>query len=175
MDERSGNILHILVRFVTLAKMEFDINKYLGLWYQLFCYPSYFQDSLTYNTTAYYALTDGDLTITNSTFVDDREVSIHGVGKIYPSPFYAIPPISVSFGDPNYQGQQYKTDSINYIIDKIWVTKGKYSLAVVTNLDKTSLFVLSRTKKLSKTVYSELTKYLRENYNVERMVPTVQL
>lgn len=148
----------------------FKVEKYLGLWYQLFCYPSFFQDSLSYNTTAEYEMVDGKIKVTNTTYIDDRKIVIHGTAE-----HKGLTSFSVSFDDPNYKYEQYKSTQINYVINKIFTLKGNYEISIVSNPEKTSLFVLSRTKQLPLDTYGLLVKHLRQKYDMNKIVQTTQL
>src|SRR5579871_427909 len=58
----------------------FDINKYLGKWYELAHYPSWFQRNDNYNTTAIYSLTgENTIKVTNSTIAEGNKIESIGV------------------------------------------------------------------------------------------------
>lgn len=63
------------------TKIKFDINKYLGTWYELAHYPSWFQRNDNYNTTANYELDDdANIVVTNSTISNGKVFTSVGKG-----------------------------------------------------------------------------------------------
>lgn len=58
---------------------QFDPLKYLGKWYELAHYPSWFQNNDNYNTTATYNIVNGNISIVNSTYSAGKFVE--SVGK----------------------------------------------------------------------------------------------
>ena len=59
-------------------KKRIDINKYIGKWYEIAKIPSAFEPEL-YNVTAEYTLNnDGTITVVNTGYTDNKEISIDG-------------------------------------------------------------------------------------------------
>lgn len=58
----------------------FDIKKYLGTWYELAHYPSWFQRNDNYNTIAYYELIDNNkIKVHNSTISHGKQFDSFGI------------------------------------------------------------------------------------------------
>ena len=62
--------------------MAFNIKKYMGTWYELVHYPSFFQRNDNYNTKAVYTLKNNMVQIENSTNVMGKIVTSKGTGKL---------------------------------------------------------------------------------------------
>lgn len=156
----------------------FDVMKYLGTWYELACYPSWFQRTSNYNTTADYQLnTDGSLLVTNSTI---------NSGKIFTSIGRAIRMGQCSFkvdftpqekanlafsNGYNIDISSFVNQDPNYIIDKLYVNEyGDYIFAIVTDSDKKTLYVLSRLSNPPLYLYNMLMEYVVQNYDIDRLV-----
>lgn len=141
---------------------EFGVDKYLGVWYELMHYPSWFQRNDNYNTTATYRLIgDNTISVTNRTYSMGDILESEGRG-VYLGGFN----LSVSF-----TGEM--DDVPNYMIDKIWTgSDGSYQFAVVTNDTKSTLYVLSRSPNPSLTNYGVIMKYVCDNFNRDLLVQT---
>jgi apolipoprotein D and lipocalin family protein len=61
-----------------------DLNKYIGLWYEIAKIPNSFQDQCAYGTTAEYKIDDdGDIVVTNSCYEKDRNLDVaDGLAKV---------------------------------------------------------------------------------------------
>ncbi|MCQ2389463.1 MAG: lipocalin family protein [Kiritimatiellae bacterium] len=112
---------------------NFDAARYMGTWHEIARLPKWFERDLD-NVTATYAIEGGMLRITNRGFRNGREKVSTAVGR------FAGPPdegaFRVSFFRPFYG---------DYRI--VWLSPD-YDLALVTGGDKSSLWILSREKRL---------------------------
>src|SRR5688572_23034703 len=62
-----------------MSEKIFNLNAYLGTWYELMHYPSWFQRNHHYNTTATYCLNnDGTISVENSTIANGVVVTSLG-------------------------------------------------------------------------------------------------
>jgi apolipoprotein D and lipocalin family protein len=63
---------------------QVDLNRYVGLWYEIAKIPNSFQDQCAYGTTAEYKLDkDGDIVVINSCYNEDGEIDIaDGVANV---------------------------------------------------------------------------------------------
>ncbi len=158
----------------------FDINKYLGTWYELVHYPSWFQRNDNYNTTAHYHMhCDGTVKVHNSTISHGKVFDSYGIAKVlapyalrvdFPMPEVQKLQMSSEFGAPS---NFLPSNEPNYIIDKIWANeKGEYMFAVVTDLYKQSLYLLSRYPDPPLCWYNVLMDYIVNNYDRDRLVQT---
>lgn len=63
---------------------QVDLNKYVGLWYEVAKIPNSFQDQCAYGTTAEYKIDeDGDIIVTNSCFDENGKIDVaEGLAKV---------------------------------------------------------------------------------------------
>jgi apolipoprotein D and lipocalin family protein len=63
---------------------QVDINKYIGLWYEVTKIPNSFQDHCAYGTTAEYKIDeDGDIIVTNSCYDEEGSLDVaEGLAKV---------------------------------------------------------------------------------------------
>ena len=61
-----------------------DLNKYVGLWYEIAKIPNSFQEQCAYGTTAEYKLLkDGDIQVINKCYSKDGEADVaEGLAKV---------------------------------------------------------------------------------------------
>ena len=69
---------------------------------------------------------------------------------------------------------KFKTNSSepNYIINHLWLNHNDYIFSVVTDLNKNSLYVLSRTPYPTLEEYNTIMKYVVKNFNRDKLVQT---
>lgn len=154
----------------------FDVELYMGRWYDLLHYPTFFQGNDTYNTTADYTLNlDGTVDVLNTTIINDKEVSSRGIahslgGRVFHVDF---PENEVAKYIPS-SASLPKMDRANYVIHQLWYgkNKGSYRFAVVTNAENTSLWVLSRNPHPSRENYAKLMAYVSKHFDVKKVVAT---
>jgi apolipoprotein D and lipocalin family protein len=119
---------------------EFDPAKYLGKWYEIARLPSPSQPGKTLATAEYsQGKNDGEIVVKNTAYdTKGKPVrTIIGKAKLLSG---APPRLAVSFG-------QVLTEEANYYV--MHVNK-KYDVAVVGNLGRKSLWILSRKPNLGK-------------------------
>lgn len=173
--------LFILPHHINMSRsFSFDINKYLGTWYQLMMYPSWFQRNDNYNTTAHYTRNaNGTIQVHNSAITNGTKFDSYGVARIISGynlrvdfPNAEIDKLINSGEFKSYQ-QGLDRGLPNYVIDRIWINAyGEYIFAVVTDLTKQSLYVLSRYTNPSLVAYNEIMSYVIANYDRDRIVQT---
>ena len=63
---------------------QVDLDKYIGLWYEVAKIPNSFQDQCAYGTTAEYKIDeDGDIVVTNSCYEEDGNLDVaEGLAKV---------------------------------------------------------------------------------------------
>jgi apolipoprotein D and lipocalin family protein len=125
------------------AVTEFDVERYLGRWYQIAAVPRFFQAQCWKNARADYALSaSGDVEVRNScvTWIHTTS-SIQGRARALDS---GRARFNVSFlrGSDGYR----HTDRANYVVVGL---DEQYGWAVVTDSRRSSGFVLSRTVTMS--------------------------
>lgn len=161
---------------------DFDIHEYLGTWYELIHYPSFFQRNDNYNTKAEYMLMpDGAIKVHNSTITQGKMFDSFGIAtQLYGRNLrvdFAQGEIdnltkSKEFMSPQNFNMIDKSLP-NYVIDNIWLNnKGCYMYAVVTDSKKQTLYVLSRTPNPPLKEYNMIMQYVISNYDRDRLVQT---
>ncbi|KAL8497691.1 hypothetical protein ACS0TY_021136 [Phlomoides rotata] len=142
-----------------------DTERYMGRWYEIASFPSFFQPKNGEDTRATYNLnSDGTVHVLNETWSDGKRDSIEGTAykadpksdeaklkvKFYVPPFLPIIPVTgnywVLFIDPDYQ------------------------YAVIGEPLRKSLWILSRQSHIDEEVYNELVeKAKEEGYDVSKL------
>ena len=161
---------------------DFNINKYLGVWYELIHYPSWFQRNDNYNTMAEYYMKDpqkGLIEVRNSTITQGKKIESIGTAHYLGGnnirvdfPGEEVIKLQQSGQFKSYQTELNKNEP-NYVVDKIWTNNfGEYVFAVVTDKHKQSLYVLSRYENPSLIAYNEIMDYVVKNYDRDRLVQT---
>lgn len=160
--------------------MELDIHKYLGTWYELAHYPTWFIRNDSYNTTATYTLnSDGTVNVCNKTMLVGNVISSNGTAKILAPNMLRVSFTSMvdettgdKFDVPPFD-QLIPPNVPNYVVDKIFCNcHGDYIFAVVTDPTYSSLYVLSRFCHPSKEAYAEVMKYVTSKFDSNLLVQT---
>jgi apolipoprotein D and lipocalin family protein len=120
-----------------------DINKYVGLWYEIASIPQSFQSFCQFTTAEYRILAPGQISVANKCRVGFVPISIFGEATVIDKSSNAI--LEVSFNNVSRKGDY-----------RIVALADDYSYALVTNAARSSLFVLSRTNQLDDATYSSL-------------------
>lgn len=158
-----------------------DINKYLGVWYQLAHYPSWFDRADNYNTTAEYRLIgENTISVHNRSIVAGEVVESMGTGRFlgeasfrvdFPMP--EVENVNSKYGYPSQSNQQTPSSEPNYQIVKLWACScGDYVFSLVTDPKRESMYLLSRNPKPDLELFGEITKYITANFDRERVVFT---
>jgi lipocalin len=165
----------------------FELSKYLGTWYELGHYPSWFQRNDNYNTKAVYGLnTDGSVSVHNSTITQGKPFDSYGSARFLGGTNFRVDFAKSESEKLNQSGQFNMADippevlnnlmtntGPNYVIDRIWTNcSGQYVFAVVTDPPRQSLYILSRYCHPSLTAYNEIMAYVVANYDRDRLVQT---
>ena len=148
-----------------------DLDRYLGLWYEIASYPTFFNEGLVGTTAEYTLRRDGRIRVYNSAFAGDFDgpvEDIEGIATVIDRRSNAK--LSVSFPSVPlgrlFQGQYW-------IID---LDEEDYSYAVVTNPLRTTLFILSRSPEMDPDVLDGILDRLEEqNFDLSRLLFTPQL
>ena len=142
---------------VTVKKV--DLNKYIGLWYEIAKIPNSFQDQCVYGTTAEYKIDeDGDIIVTNSCYDEDGKLDVaEGLAKVVDKNTNAK--LEVSF--VSFLG-------IRPFWGDYWIIglDENYQWAVVGTPSRKYGWILSRTPKLPDDTIEEIFSLLKsQNYN----------
>ena len=157
----------------------FQLAKYLGLWYELAHYPSWFQRNDNFNTTAEYTLnSDGTIAVHNSTLVPGPVIkrfdSYGTAAPISDMAFqvqFSMPEVSKLAMSGEFLPSNITNMGPNYVIDRLWTDDhGNYIFAIVTDSTRNSLYVLSRCAHPQVEYYSEVMAYVVKHYDRDRLV-----
>jgi lipocalin len=168
-----------------MERSTFDVTKYLGTWYELMHYPSWFQRNDNYNTTAEYTLnSDSTIKVHNCTISNGKRFDSYGTATMLSEGAFRVDfsidnKINLTksrefIRDSEHEsGREHKALFPNYVLDTIWKDKeGNYLYAVVTDAKGDSLYVLSRTPHPCLKMYSEIMEYVISKYDRDRLVQT---
>lgn len=165
---------------------DFEIHKYLGTWFELIHYPSFFQRNDNYNTKAEYMLMpDNTIKVHNSTITQGKQFDSFGIAYQisgrnlrvdFPQKEITNLTDSKEFITPERVNNSSVVDNkseANYVIDNILVNNnGCYMYAVVTDSKKQTLYVLSRTPNPPIEEYNIIMQYVVKNFDRDRLVQT---
>ena len=138
----------------------FDLNRYLGKWYEVARYDHAFERGLVGTTAEYSLLDDGKIKVLNSGYINTLDGTYQqSVGKAKPNRNGKAGQLRVSFFGPFY--------SDYYILD----LAPDYSYSVVGSSSPKYLWILSRTPNLNPKVQSEiLTNLQQRGYDTQKLI-----
>jgi len=150
------------------TKANFDLNAYMGRWYDIEKYPNSFQDG-SCGIANYTLLTDGTVKV-NNTEVAKNGLPHTAIGQARPTPGSSDPGrLQLRFSSWQPWGKywvldtDYKTFSVVYSCSNYLVNRVEF------------LFVLGRTPKLAPEVYSHINSLLAGfKIDASKMVKTNQ-
>ncbi|XP_076928328.1 temperature-induced lipocalin-1-like [Bidens hawaiensis] len=147
-----------------------DLERYMGRWYEIASFPSFFQPKNGTNTRATYTLNDdGTVHVLNETFSDGKRSSIEGTAykadpkrdeaklkvKFYIPPFLPIIPVVG-----------------NYWV--LYLDEG-YQYALIGEPTRRYLWILCRETHLEEDIYNQLVERAKgEGYDVTKLHKTTQ-
>lgn len=136
----------------SVPRVAIDMNEYAGKWYEIASYPSWFEAGCK-NVTATYKPEQGNIKVMNACYRNGRfEESI---GTAYPTGHYGM--LAVEFV-PGIYG--------NYT-----VTYRDHDTSIVTNQDRSYLWILSRHPTMNAAKKAKLIQWLRtHDFNTEKLV-----
>ena len=129
------------------AVKDFDLNRYLGTWYEVARLPHSFERGLDRVTAAYELQDDGTIKVLNKGFNTSKGEWKEAIGKAYIPDTSAGALLKVSFFWIFYA--DYKV---------IVLDSANYSYSMVTSSSKKFLWILSRSPQLERPVYDELVR-----------------
>lgn len=140
--------------------MKFDINKYLGKWYEIARIENEFQPKMEKVTAQYNLIRENYIDIINSGYLNDKLV--HTIGR-------AVPTDNERTLKVHFQPDIYSFYNILFVDDN-------YQYALVSGNSKNYLWILSRTPELDKNITDKLIDIAKENgFNVNDIVFTKQV
>ncbi|XP_020242301.1 temperature-induced lipocalin-1 [Asparagus officinalis] len=148
-----------------------DVERYMGRWYEIASFPSFFQPSNGENTRATYTLNPDKATVhvLNETWSNGKRDSIEGTAykaepnsdeaklkvKFYLPPFLPVIPVVG-----------------NYWV--LYIDEG-YQVALVGEPSRKNLWILCRQTHLDEDTYNQLVqKAVEEGYDVKKLHKTPQ-
>ncbi|MED6180853.1 calycin superfamily [Stylosanthes scabra] len=147
-----------------------DVERYMGRWYEIASFPSFFQPKNGEDTRATYTLNeDGTVHVLNETFNNGKRVSIEGSAyKADPKSDEAK--LKVKFFVPPFL-------PIIPVVGDYWVLyiDDDYQYAVIGGPTTKYLWILSRKSHLDDEKYNELVQIAKdEGYDVSKLRKTPQ-
>jgi apolipoprotein D and lipocalin family protein len=147
---------------------QVDLNKYIGLWYEIAKIPNSFQDQCAYGTTAEYKfLEDGDIQVINKCYKNDGEADIaEGLAKVVDKKTNSK--LEVSF---------FSILGFRPFWGDYWIIglDDNYQWAVVGSPNRKYGWILSRKPSLSDDTMQKIFTLLKDqHYNPEKFEMTVQ-
>ncbi|MED6146464.1 hypothetical protein PIB30_034576 [Stylosanthes scabra] len=154
----------------TTVVKNLDIKRYMGRWYEIARFPSFFEKSDAVDTRATYTLNDnGTVNVLNENWVDGKRNFIEGIAykadpksneaklkvKFYVPPSFPLFPVTGDY----------------------WVLyiDQNYEYAVVGGPTKLFLWILSRKSHIDDATYKELVEKAKdEGYDVTKLLKTPQ-
>ena len=122
----------------------FEINRYLGTWYEIARFDHSFERGLDQVSAEYSLREDGGLKVINRGFDTKKQKWHEAIGKAYFVESPTIAKLKVSFFGPFYGAYNV-----------IELDKKDYSYVLITG-GKDYLWILSRTPQLSPEVHTQL-------------------
>ena len=142
----------------------FDLDRYLGRWYEIARYDHSFERDLVGTTAEYSLLKDGKIKVVNSGHLGTLDGPYHeSIGKAKPNKNGLAGQLRVSFFGPFYGDY--------YILD----LAPDYSYSVVGSSSPKYLWILSRTPQLTTEVKNKIVRNLqRRGYDTNKLIWVVQ-
>jgi apolipoprotein D and lipocalin family protein len=139
---------------------NFDLQRYLGTWYEIARLDHRFERGLS-NVTANYSLRDdGGVKVINRGYSDRKGEWKQAVGKAYFVEDRATGFLKVSFFGPFYG---------SYIVFEL--DQKNYRYAVVSGPDKSYLWILARSPKIDEAVKARLvTKAAEKGFDAAKLI-----
>jgi apolipoprotein D and lipocalin family protein len=137
---------------------DVDIPKYAGVWYEISRLPNNFEKDLECVTAAYTQKANGKIMVLNKGYSAEKDTYISAEGKAWVPDSKFPGRLKVTFLWP-FSGNYY-----------IMVLDKNYQYALVGDPSRKYLWVLSRTKTLDASIYSELMDHAKnEGFETDRV------
>lgn len=137
-----------------------DVKRYMGRWYEIASYPQWFEKGLT-RVSAFYTFKEDHVEVLNSGYKNGKLQEAHGIARVIDGSGGAK--LKVSFFRPFY--------------GKYWIIDlaDDYSWVVVSNPNRSSLWILCRTKIMDEILYQTILGKLNTNgFDISRIVAMKQ-
>ncbi|MGA0162854.1 MAG: lipocalin family protein [Bdellovibrionota bacterium] len=150
------------------AVSSVDLNRYLGLWYEIARFPFGIQEGCFDTTAEYSLLKEGEIKVVNKCLkgsFDGKLDEAKGSAKVIDKETNAKLKVSFNFFMGLFGGANY------WIID----LDDDYQYAVVSEPEGRYLWILSRTPKMEESVYKEILARLKDDgFLIEYLQKTPQ-
>lgn len=134
---------------------SFDLNRYLGQWYEIARFDHFFERDMDHNKAVYTLCDDGTVNVHNSGIRDGELKEVRGIAKTTDNPAL----LRVSFCKPFYADYR-----ILYVDED-------YQYALVSCASSNYLWILSRTPQLNDTDKDMLlTEATLRGYDVSKFI-----
>jgi apolipoprotein D and lipocalin family protein len=140
-----------------------DLSKYMGKWYEIASYPQRFQKNC-YGTTAEYTMNDDHVTVLNRC----KKGSLQGKEKTVKGKAKAV---------DGTNNSKLRVKFFFLFSGDYWIIDlaDDYSYAVVSEPKRKSLWILSRTPKMSQETYSRVISRIKsKGFDLDKLKMTVQ-
>ncbi|XP_058728340.1 temperature-induced lipocalin-1-like [Vicia villosa] len=147
-----------------------DLQRYMGRWYEIASFPSFFQPANGVNTRATYTLNnDGTVHVLNETWTDGKRTSIEGTAyKADPNSDEAK--LKVKFTVPPFL-------PIIPVLGNYWIlyVDPFYHYALIGEPTRTNLWILCKENHLNDEIYNQVVhKAVLQGYDVSKLHKTPQ-
>ena len=139
-----------------------DLNRYIGVWYEIARYPNRFQKGCLGSRATYSLRPDGKISVLNECYDEDSSKHRKAEGKAWVVDKTTNAKLKVSFFWP-FSGHY-------------WIIElGKdYEYAVIGHPDREYLWILSRTEEMPDDLYKEvLSRLEKHGYDTSRLIMNV--
>jgi len=154
-----------------VCRSDLDLHRYMGVWYELARYPTFFEPEHAKNIVAEYSMTQEfeDILVKNSMELDGERIFITGTASF----------------DRRFFSREKGQDQTKLLVDfaqgypaQYWIlcVDENYQTALVGNESKNNLWILSRQKSIPCFQYQKLLYILTHQfgYDVNQLIPTQQ-
>jgi apolipoprotein D and lipocalin family protein len=124
---------------------NFDVNRYLGMWYEIARLDHSFERGLNNISATYTLRGDGGVDVLNKGFDKKKNTWKEAKGKAYFVGKKTVAALKVSFFGPFYGG--YNVIALDH---------DNYLYAMVCGPDRSYLWILAREKNLDKSILNKL-------------------
>ena len=123
-----------------------DLQRYMGRWYEISSYPQWYEKGLTH-VFAQYTYKEDYVEVINSGVKNGKREEVRGIARAVEGSGFAK--LKVSFFRPFY--------------GKYWIVQlaDDYSWAVISNPNRSTLWVLCRTQTMDEALYQNILNQLR--------------
>jgi apolipoprotein D and lipocalin family protein len=134
----------------TSAVTGFELDRYLGTWYEIARLDHRFERGLTDVTADYTLRDDGGVRVVNRGFNTKKDEWDEAIGKAYLLESPDVGRLKVSFFGPFYGGYNI-----------LELDKENYEYALIAGPDRSYLWILARSPNLSETIVQSLVEKAR--------------